>query len=244
MYNKIYVRVPSQYNIVLSGKRILILFSVFGLFTQLLVAVEVNYDVYGLGPPLAAYSTGLYIDYDSWSGFQKFMEVNELGDREFELRQGTMGTFNLTLKTESKWKVYNTLWLSNRITNDDSNFLPYGITYSIEPNRPILEPNSSIVITMWIAAASDADLGKHDLSIIYSYITNDDPYTYGIGFILTIVEGIPQTTITSTSTITSVTITTSIETVTDPSIYIWATGATIIAIILPLILILRKRKVN
>lgn len=49
-------------------------------------------------------------------------------------------------------------------------------------------------------------------------------------------------TITTTSTITETETRTSTETVTDHSIYIWAVGATIIAIVFPIILTLKRRR--
>lgn len=56
---------------------------------------------------------------------------------------------------------------------------------------------------------------------------------------LTIISTITSTT---TTTLINTVTETSIEKVVEPSIYIWAVGATVIAIILPLIITLRKRR--
>ncbi len=144
--------------------------------------------------------------------------------------------------------------------------LPRGVTAFVYPNPIEIQKYNSKSTHIRVEVSPDASQGNQTINIVItplpgSFYNHDAGLNiYGVNFIslyvgtcesqstmninLTRTTTSTQTNISTITLSTTITNTITIETdnVTDTPIYIWAIGATIIAIILPLILTLRKRR--
>ncbi len=183
------------------------------------------------------------------------------GATVFVLRRGTTGTINVTVSSsETNKTVVADLRYGNYPHFNEGrfygNFIPDGVTYSIEPSNITVAPRSNVSVIMWISAAPRTPIGSYNLvlSLQPDYVPpvcHDYPHDYRT--ILTIIESTPPYTtstvmspttyVTETTTYTS-TATTIVTTLTDlvaeSSAYAWAIGTTAVATILDVILLRRN----
>jgi len=223
------------------------------------------------GEPPPSIGIDLHFDYDTARGFEKEVKtMGGFGDTpELILGRGRTATMNLTFTAYKETDLidenstasissilyggtppYNRGW-----TTPGENSLPKGITASIiTPQNITLPPGSKETVTLQLSAAPDAAIGSYDMCFSFDFKTPSHPLGVSTcrSTVLTVVEDTPRNTITTTTTretiqtqtvtvtqtITSTTIT---KQATEPSIYAWAVGATVVAAIFALFL-LRKRK--
>lgn len=221
-------------------------------------------ESFAFGPP-PPIRVDVHFDFDTAEGFEK-IEYNgpDWDDiTVFVLRQGTIGTINITLSSSETNKTvvadlryggyphFNDGWWYN-------DFLPDGVTYSFEPSNITITPRSNVNVIMRISSAPRTPQGSYNLVLqlqpaFVPPFYNDDPHSYRT--ILTIIESTspyttdtvmsPTTYVTETITYTS-TATTTVTTLTDlvaeSSVYAWAIGTTVTATVLAIFLLKRSRR--
>lgn len=127
------------------------------------------------------------------------------------------------------------------------------LNIAFEPSVVVVPVEGSVNITMTLKVSKDAPLGNYTVKTYGERQDSDEyertqcPYA-PLEFPLRVVQGknatetiTQRTTVTETTTLTTTTTATSSETIVDPSILAWAIGATVVAVVLAVVLLLERR---
>lgn len=167
------------------------------------------------------------------------------------VQAGSSATLNLTLYPQGPWYTWNvTFSLLNP---------PQGVTATFNPKNTSAGGNDFTSV-MTVNVASDVLQGNRTLAIHWngtvsrSLGPNTTPYRFDLNSTTNATLNItaPEARTTTANTITTTTTTTSTSTITltntttervsDPSIYAWAVGATVAAVVLATIVVLLLRR--
>lgn len=251
MCKKVYILIYI-YSKKLVSQKIVAFTIVFVLVTQLALTSSIMGISYALNPipgPRIFFSFSL----GTAEGFETVDTFDNFGETpEFVLKRGSVGTVNVTFMSEDDQTVLISLWDYGGLPPYNHGWsggkIPEGIIFNIEPSNITLLPNSRVTATLTIGASQDTEIRSYNLTLHHNWESETRSGRRGGSTVLTIIEDSILVTTTSTVTsykttsITSTVTETFIEKVAEPTLYVWAVGATVIAIILPVILILRKRR--